>query len=268
MLRLLMTFLLLMFFLPAFQQDIFSSKIVYQVPAMKQARVKEKIVYRSINDTSLTFDIYYPGDFNFKTNLPLVVFNNGVGSLDIPRWGVYKDWGRLMAANGLIGITHQSRGGAALADCEALIDYLVQHASSLNIDAERIGLWTCSANTRAGMRLAYKSRPDAIKALVVYYGAPDSLGELRQDLPLLMVRAGLDVQFINMGIENFVQAAMVQDVRIELVNYLQGTHAFDIFTNTDESRQIIKKTVDFLKNNLTQKAFPSKAFVLTNRNFM
>ena len=55
------------------------------------------------------------------------------------------------------------------------------------------------------MRLAYKTKPELIKALVVYYGGPDSLGQLRQDLPTLLVRAALDAQFINKGIENFLQ---------------------------------------------------------------
>jgi tetratricopeptide (TPR) repeat protein len=253
---------------PAFEQDIYSSRIVYQVPAMQKVIIKEKLPFRTVNDTTLTFDIYYPPGFNFRSNLPLVIFNNGVGSLEIPRWGVYKDWARLIAAGGMIAINHQSRGGPALEDCESLVDYLRVHASELNIDPNRIGLWACSTNTRNGTRLAYKTRPNDIKALVIYYGVIDSLGELRQDLPLFLVRAGLDAQGINIGMENFVQAAMVQDIRFELINYLEGIHAFDIYTNTDESREIIRRTVAFLKNNLTQKNLPEKKFVLTNRNFM
>jgi len=253
---------------PAFEQDIYSSRIVYLLPAMQKVIIKEKLPFRTVNDTTLTFDIYYPPGFNFRSNLPLVIFNNGVGSLEIPRWGVYKDWARLIGASGMIAINHQSRGGSALEDCESLVDYLRSHASELNIEPNRIGLWTCSANTRNGTRLAYKTRPNDIKALVIYYGVIDSLGELRQDLPLFLVRAGLDAQGINIGMENFVQAAMVQDIRFELINYLEGIHAFDIYTNTNESREIIRRTVAFLKDNLTQKNLPEKKFVLTNRNFI
>jgi tetratricopeptide (TPR) repeat protein len=250
-------------------QDPFHDKLVYQVVEMQKVKLKEKNEFRKVNDTSLTFDIYYPPSFNFKTSLPVVVFNNGVGAMDIPRWGQYTDWCRLIAANGMVAVTHQSRaGGSTLSDCEALIDYLHLHAKDLGIDAGRIGLWTCSANSRVGARLAIKTRPDLIKAFVMYYGNTDSLGELRQDLPTLVVRAGLDAQFMNLGIENFVQASLVQDTRIEFINYLNGIHAFDLFTNTDESREVIKKTVDFLKNNLTKQVLPAKEFVLTNRNFM
>ena len=248
-------------------QDIFTRGIVYQVPGMKNAIIKERISYLTVNDTSLTFDIYYPPGFNFKTNLPLVIFNNGVGRMDIPRWGVYKDWAKLMAANGMIAINHQSRRAAALEDCEALLDYLQKNGKQLNIDLGKIGLWTCSANARAGMRMAYKTRAAMIKALVVYYGGPDSLGQLRQNLPTLLVRAGLDAQFLNTGIDNFIQSALQQDIRIELINYVNGIHAFDVFTNTGESRDIIIRTVEFLKKNLFSPVTKND-FVLTNKNFM
>jgi tetratricopeptide (TPR) repeat protein len=248
-------------------QDIFTRGLVYQVPGMKKVIVKEKLVYRNVNDTVLSFDIYYPPAFNFKKELPLVIFNNGVGAMEIPKWGIYKDWAKLIAANGMIGLNYQSRGGNALQDGEVLLDYLVQHAKKLNIDAGKVGLWTCSANARTGMRLAFKTRPALIKSLVVYYGGPDSLGQLRQDLPTLIVRPGLDAQFVNARIENFIQNALQQDAQFELVNYVNGIHAFDAFQNTDEAKKIIVKTIEFLKKNLTT-PYSNHDFVLTNKNFM
>jgi dienelactone hydrolase len=248
-------------------QDVFTRGMVYQVPAMKNTVIKTKLAYRNIHDTVLHFDIYYPPGFNFKNTLPLVIFNNGVGSMDIPEWGIYKDWARLGAANGLIAVNHQSRNGSALEDGEALIDHLIKNATELNIDTGKIGLWTCSANARTGMRLAYKTRPANFKALVVYYGGPDSLGQLRQDLPTMMVRAGLDAQFLNTGIDNFIQSSLQQDTRLEVINYVNGVHAFDAFTNTDESKAVIVRTIEFLKKNLLTPV-TDHAFVLTNKNFM
>jgi tetratricopeptide (TPR) repeat protein len=250
-------------------QDVTVRPIVYQESAMSKVIVKQNIEYRNINDTSLKLDIYYPPGFTYNKKLPVVIFNNGVGSMDLPQWRVYKDWARLMAAHGMIAINHQTRPGrtTTLSDCEALVDYLVQHAASLSLDADRIGMWTCSANTRTGARVAFKTRPDHIKALVMYYGTTDSLGQLRQDLPTLVVRAALDAQFLNMGIDNFVQSALQQDARVELYNYLNGIHAFDIFTNTPESKEIIKRTVQFFSDHLN-KPVTQKEFVLTNRNFM
>jgi tetratricopeptide (TPR) repeat protein len=220
-----------------------------------------------VNDTSLTFDIYYPEHFDRHKPLPLVIFNNGVGSMDITKWGIYKDWAKLIAASGMIAVNHLARPGSAFQDDETLADYLFAHSNELGIDQEKIALWTCSANARAGTRMAIKTRPAIFKVLVVYYGIMDSLGELRQDLPTLVVRAGLDVQFINTGIDNFVQSSLQQDARIELINFLHGMHAFDIFTKTEESKAIVKKTVDFLKENLNNPV-SDKKFTLTSKNFM
>lgn len=249
-------------------QPTIERPVVFQVPAMNKVTIKENIQFKKINDTILAMDIYYPPGYNKKKKLPVVIFNNGVGVPDLPKWRVYKDWAKLMAAYGMIAINYHSRRGNSLSDGEALIDFLIQHAAEFNIDPEKMGMWTCSANARVGMRLAHKSRMQNIRALVVYYGGPDSLGRLRQDLPTLVVRAGLDAQFLNMSIEDFVSQSFEQDTRLEVINYLNGIHAFDIFTNTDESKAIIRRTIEFMKTNLDQPVPLQTTWTLTNRNFM
>ena len=268
MLRLSIGFLLVSVTSLGFSQTVTERAVVYQVPEMNKVVIKQGIEFKKVNDTSLNLDIYYPPGFNKRSNLPVVIFNNGVGVLNIPEWRVYKDWAKLMAAHGMVAVNYQSRPGHSLPDSEALIDYLVEHARELNIDPDRIGIWTCSANARVGMRLAHKSRPKNIRALVVYYGGPDSLGQLRQDLPTLIVRAGLDAQIINMSIENFVAESFRQDTRLEVINFLEGIHAFDIFTNTGESKDIIRRTIQFVKNHLEQPVPVQSTWTLTNRNFM
>lgn len=246
-------------------QDIFTRGLVYQEPGMKNVIVKENNSFAS-NDTTLVFDIYYPPSFDFKKNLPVVIYNNG-GSLDLHRWGIYKDWAKLTAAHGMIAVNYQARQGKGIPDGTAMLDHISKNAASLNIDRDKIGMWTCSGNARTGMRLAYKVKPELIKTLVVYYGGPDSLGQLRQDMPTLMVRAGLDAQFLNTGIDNFIQSALQQDVQIELINYVRGIHAFDAFQPAEEANEIILKTISFLHKNLT-KPRVSQDYVLTNKNFM
>ena len=252
----------------AFSQPVTERAIVYQVPAMSKVIVKENIEFKKVNDTSLTVDIYYPPAHDKKKKLPLVIFNNGVGLPDLPKWRVYRDWAKLMAVNNIIAVNYQSRRNNALEDGEALIDFMIQHATDHGIDPQKIGIWTCSANARTGMRLAHKSRPKDIRALVVYYGGPDSLGRLRQDLPTLVVRAGLDAQFINASIENFVDQSFKQDARVELINYVDGIHAFDVYTNTQEAKAVIQRTVDFMKNYLSAPLPLQSTLTLTNRNFM
>jgi tetratricopeptide (TPR) repeat protein len=268
MLRLIFPAVLLLPVFELFAQSVTERAVVYQVPAMNKVLIKENIVFRNVNDTSLTMDLYYPPGFDKRKLLPLVIFNNGVGLPDLLKWRVYKDWAKLMAANGMIALNYQSRRGNALADSEALIDYVLAHAAELNVDPAKIGLWTCSGNARVGMRLAHKTRPKSIRALVVYYGGPDSLGRLRQDLPMLVVRAGLDAQYLNISVDNFVDQTLKQDARIELVNYLDGIHAFDIYTHTDEAKSVIRRTIAFMKANLENPVALQNAWTLTNRNFM
>jgi len=259
---------ILAFCFDAFGQNIPSDPIVHQIPEMNKVEVKQNIIYRKINDTSLTLDVYYPPNFDHKTNLPVVIFNNGIGSMTIPQWRVYKDWAKLMAAKEMIAVNYQSRENNGLDDGAALLEHLHNDGSSLNIDGNNMAIWTCSANTPTGVRLAMNPGRTYIKSLAVYYGNPDSLGKLRQDLPTLMVRAGLDAQFINMGMENFLQQALSQDMRIEFINYIKGTHAFDLTTNTPETSAIIDKTISFFKENFTHPVAVRGEFVLTNRNFM
>jgi acetyl esterase/lipase len=254
----------------SFAQDVFVRPLVYQTPDMNKVQVKANIEFRKVNDTSLKLDIYYPPGFNKKKNLPVVVFNNGAGSMDLPKWRAYKDWAKLVAANGMIAVNHQSRPNRAttVADAGAALDYLEEHAAELNIDAERMGIWTCSGNARVGINLALRPGREFVRTLVVYYGGPDSIGQLRQDVPTLVVRAGLDAQFLNIGIENFMQTLLQQDARVEFINYLEGIHAFDLYNNTEESKSIIRRTVEFLKKHLNEPAPVLREPVLTNRNFM
>lgn len=270
MFRLSATAFLVLVFFSLKSQPVTQRPVVYQIREMNKVQVKENIEYRKVNDTSLKLDVYYPPGFDKKKNLPVVIFNNGVGSLDIPKWRVYQDWAKLIAANGMIAVNHQARQHrtAVVDDCMAVLDYLRAHAKELNIDADKIGIWTCSANSRVGTMLALKPGRPYIRTLVTYYGAFDSIGQMRQDVPTLVVRAGLDAQSLNMGIENFMQDAMKQDIRVELINYLQGIHAFDIYDKSDESISIIKRTIDFLKKNLINPVPISDERVLTNRNFM
>ena len=244
--------------------------MIYQVPEMAKVQVTRGIEYRKMNDTSLKFDVYYPPAFNKKSKLPVVVFNNGAGGMELPQWRGYSDWAKLIAANGMIAILHQTRPNrtTAIEDCGAVLDYVKAHAAELHIDGDRMAIWTSSANTPRGTRLALKPGRDYIRALVMYYGGPDSLGQMRQDVPILVVRAALDAQFLNIGIDNFIQAALIQDARLEVINYLNGIHAFDIMDHSDEAKSVIKRTIEFLKRNLENPVPVAKELTLTNRNFM
>ncbi len=248
-------------------QDVLTLPLVYQIPAMEKVQIKAGNTYKTVRDTAFHFDLYYPENYQTKGTLPLVVFIN-LGSMEIPTWRVYKDWAKLVATRDMAAVVYQCRGNTSLKDTEDLIEYLRKQAGSLQLDPERIGIWACSANVRNGFTLAMQPNREYLRCLVMYYGIqPENVTVFRQDLPIQMVRAGLDASRVNDGIDRFLAQAMQQDLRLEFVNYLEGMHAFDIFNNQDESREIIIRTLDFMQKHLRKTPAPGR-YILTNKNFL
>lgn len=252
---------------PAFlgAQDSTQWPVVLQLAGMEKVRV-EKREYRRVDGTSARMDLYYPPDFLKPEKLPVVVFVNGVGIPGLTDWQGYRDWGKLVALSGMIGVTYESRP-FEIRDSEALIDHLLLHADELGTDTSRIGIWTCSGNTLIGVPLALEQGWDFIRCAVIYYGAPDEMNSLKQDISLFIVRAGLDEFRANRNIDRLVAKALDTDMDFELVNYLLGHHAFDIADNTDRSREIIRMTLDFLRRHLIEKPGRENRFVITAKNF-
>jgi tetratricopeptide (TPR) repeat protein len=124
--------------------------------------------------------------------------------------------------------------------------YLREHASELGIDAGNVILWACSSNVVAGLPLAMDPRNTAIKAAVIYYGSAP-VSEIRMDLPVLMVRAGLDGVGLNRGIGEFVARATAANAPLTFLNLPAAHHAFDIRDDQESSRAAIARTLEFMK---------------------
>lgn len=246
------------------QVPITERPLVYQQSGMDKVHIRKNVVYKTANDTALAMDIYYPPGFDKKNKRPVVIFNNGVGSLDLLNWRAYTDWARLAAVNGLIAVNYQSRQGRAYTDTEDLIAYVRTNASALNIDADRIGMWTCSANTGVGLPIMMQPDNTYIKCGVVYYGSAQ-LQTMRTDLPILYVRSGLDGAQINTGIEYTIRHMTEVECDLTFIHYAEGQHAFDILDENDRSRQIIRQTIDFLTYNLNR---PEPVKTLTAKRFL
>jgi tetratricopeptide (TPR) repeat protein len=250
------------------QFDPFATHLVYHEPGMDKVTVRVKQKFKGLNrDSLLYFNIYYPENIPKSKTLPVVIFNNGVGSLDLPEWQIYKDWGRLIAAHGIIAITHQARNRKANTDFADLIQYLEENASALQIDKNKLGIWVCSGNTPVGWSFANDPKNSAVKAIVVYYGfiPPQERSVRRQDLEIFMARAGLDSYNLNKGMEELMTDALQKDSHIEFVNYPEGQHAFDAFDNTPRSKEIILQTVDFFKRNLLGDNTDATSAIITTR---
>ncbi len=80
----------------------------------------------------------------------------------------------------------------------------------------------------------------------MYYGSAQ-VTEFRRDLPILMVRAGLDRPPVNRAITELVNLASNQNAPVTLVNYPGGHHGFEIVDDEDATREVIDGTIDFVK---------------------
>ena len=79
-----------------------------------------------------------------------------------------------------------------------------------------------------------------------------SLEDLPAELPLLIVRAGLE-QFphLNESIDRFVASAVAANRPITLVNHATGPHAFDLIDESAASRAIVRQVLAFLRDRLS-----------------
>lgn len=251
-------------------------EVVFTLPNMDQVEVQRGIVYKSTDKRDLTLDLYSPPLEHIKGNLPLVIFVLGYPDWKLKDMQSYISWGKLVAAKGMIGVNYETTDPET--DLVDLISYLRRNADQLQIDSNRIGIWSCSGNVPVAQAYLQKEFQPYLKFGVFYYGlmstpdnklrtAHDSLSasygfvspeieendQLSKDLPLMIVRSGQDnIPYINHSINYFMTWAISENLPVTLINYTEGQHAFDIRDNTAESRRIIKQTLLFMKEKMLQ----------------
>ena len=233
----------------------------------------------------LRFDLYRPRDD--EPAAPCVIFVHGDGPPEVVAnakgWGQYTSWGRLAVASGLAAVTfnHRSTEGRtklvdAADDVDRLIAFVRSNGSGLGVDPERLGLWVCSMGPPVALRTVLRARPAAVRCIAVLYGAMD-LRPLRADTPvhvsdrlleefspvahlaepvaafppMLLARAGLeDRPWLNPTIDAFVTAALAANVELDLLHHPAGRHGFDILDDDERSRDIVARTLAFLRRHL------------------
>ena len=264
------------------QKDIEQAHIVLQTNSMNEVVIKRGVAYRIAGNVSLSLDLYYPPSTDSSTVFPLVVFvfgysdtvmrNTSVSKLK--DMGQYVSWAQLIASSGLVALTYETLDPAS--DIEKVIQYVRANASSLQIDAGRIALWSCSGNVPTALSLLTNESKDYLKCAVFYYGFtfelpgstkvselstkigfafPAILGvpdTLRWDVPIFLVRAGLDnVPYLNETLSRFIMLATSKNAPLEFRNLPNAQHGFDILDDNDNSKETIKRTVDFIKQHLS-----------------
>ena len=241
-------------------EDLRKTACVLTIPGMSQVRADTGLVYRTLPDLKLTFDLYKPPSQaraaagGLKQGLPVVVFVNGVGwfgsTPPLKEWGIYTTWARLVATQGMAAVLHDTRAPNAREDLASLVAHLRSNAAKLGIDGDNIAIWACSANLRPGSAYALDPANTWIKAAVFYYGSIDTTN-VRPDLPVLVASAGLDMPFTNSGMAQFVQRSLARNGTLTVLHLPNAHHAFDLVDSTEASRQAVRTTLEFLRTNLT-----------------
>jgi len=72
--------------------------------------------------------------------------------------------------------------------------------------------------------------------------------------PMLIAKAGIDYPALNASIDHFIEEASAKNVALDYMIHPGGQHAFDILDDVARSREIIKRTLEFMKTYLTSPA--------------
>lgn len=221
------------------------------VPGMDRVMV-DNVPYKE----GSTMDVYYPPDFDPALPVPAVIFVIGVLDSAAPtpfkEMGQYISWGQLVAASGLIGVTYEVRFDPHV-DTQDAITYVWENGPELGINPDRLCLWSCSAHSAMALRILTDSTSeyrDSLACGVFYYGDMMTPNPLPSDVPLFVVEAGQDSAGMNFRMGRFVEEAEEAGAEIEFVTYPDGIHGFEVEQDTDETRDIVKRTLEFLKAHL------------------
>jgi acetyl esterase/lipase len=265
--------------MPPFDEMI-RMPVVLRVPGMDAVASRRGLVYKTVERESLHMDVYSPAGPERERPAVLLVHGGPIPKLGAKNMGVFRSYGELLAASGFVAVAfdHRFLGPARITDAGAdvadLIGHVRENAAAFGVDGGRIALWAFSGG---GPFLAepLRERPSWLKAVLAYYAALDlqqpppgadsglspELRELfsairglgddaRGAPPVLVARAGLDHPWLNDGIDRFVQAAVSRGATLDLMNHPDGRHGFDILDDDARTREILRRTLDFLRDRL------------------
>jgi dienelactone hydrolase len=254
---------------PDWVKMVAHAHIFYRVPGMENVAVRQNLAFKTTEDGELQFDLYSPVSADKPAAAVVLIHGGPVPSnlLTTPKdWGLFHSFGRLIGASGLAAVTfnHRFFGLDKILDAQADIRDLIAHvqsnAGTLGVDAGRLCLWFFSGG---GVFLAdfLRETPDNVQCVVAYYAvlhasvpqfsAAAQIAEKQGRIPpILIARAGLDTPALNEGTDYFVQQALKKNANIELLNHASGQHGFDGRDDNERTRDILKRTVEFIRSNL------------------
>ncbi|HEX8183298.1 MAG TPA: alpha/beta hydrolase [Blastocatellia bacterium] len=264
------------------QQDhVSKKKVIYEMPGVEGVTIRRDVEYRAAGSGALTMDLYYPPDMRDGARTPAVVIVAGYPDLGyeakvgckFKEMGSTVSWGQLMAASGMVAITYTNREPAT--DIHALLQHVRQNAAVLGIDENRIGVWASSGNVPLALSVLMREAGNYLKCAVFCYGytldlegptsisdlarmwgfvnpcAGKSVDDLPKGTPLFIARAGQDqIPHLNEALDRFIVKALTCNLPLTFVNHPEAPHAFDLFHDSETSREIIRQILAFMRFHL------------------
>lgn len=223
-------------------------------PAMAAVRQLRDIPYLRDSLGVLTVDLYLPPSVAPGTRLPAVLFLNGVGDSPGDRvkdWAIYRSWPRLLAAQGIIGISMDADRNRIGASVEGVFRWLGAEGPRHGIDPERLGVYAASANVRAATAALLGAAPvPGVRAAVLYYGGAP-VEAPRADLPVMFVVAEGDHRPGTAARYDSLWARVTAARAPWTVVFAAGLpHAFDAFDDSEGSRRLVRQTIAFWRAHL------------------
>jgi dienelactone hydrolase len=249
--------------------EIATRRVLYEIAGMNDVHPRE-FAFAGADGDDLAAALYMPGAETPPVPIAILVegyadpgFSKFLGCrfMDM-QWSV--SMAQLLAASGIAAVTYTNRQPAA--DLLAIIAHVIDNARDLGVDASRIGLWATSGHGPVAIsglshvRCAVLTNPFtfdiaqathvADAARMFKFEAP-STAEIPEGKPLFVVRSGSDeMPGLNASLDRFISTAMASDRPFTLVNYAGAPHAFELFRNSLETRQILQCALTFLRAQL------------------
>src|SRR4029078_12325503 len=127
---------------------------------------------------------------------------------DFRKWDHNTGWAAFAASQGFIGIVYSCRKNDLRQNFKDLLDFIDSIHKKYFMDIKRISVYAASGHVAEGLPLA--NNDNRISAALIYYGTA-GMKSFRPDLPVLLVRAGLDNAQLNKELDSLAFKALASN---------------------------------------------------------